>query len=110
MTTPGGVVPNDPFGTIKDDKKEPEAVMTARQSQLAHARSDVDSGQFAQHHTLGTKHNQSSPGDHIHDGSDSRLIGKGKGLSVTGSKGGNVALTNLINMLKQVIDFNDTTS
>lgn len=103
-------VPNDPFGGIKEDKKDPESVISARDSQLQHAKSDVDSGQFAQHHTLGLKHNQAAPGDHTHDGSDSRLIGKGKGLSVTGAKGGNVALANLINMLKQVIDFTDTTS
>lgn len=37
-----------------------------------HATSDVDSAQFAQHHTLGPRHNQAAPGDHIHDGGTSK--------------------------------------
>lgn len=42
-----------------------------------HARSDKDSHQSAQHHTLGLDHNQASPGDHTHDGRNSKLVGKG---------------------------------
>jgi hypothetical protein len=40
-----------------------------------HANSDVDSAQFAQHHTLGPRHNQAAPGDHSHDGVTSKNIG-----------------------------------
>lgn len=42
-----------------------------------HTNSDVDSATTAQHHTLGTAHNQGSPGDHNHNGKNSRKIGKG---------------------------------
>jgi hypothetical protein len=47
----------------------------------AHTNSDVDSSVTAQHHTLGILHNQSSPGDHKHDGKSSVRIGKGKDLA-----------------------------
>ena len=75
-----------------------------------HTKSDVDRDAHAQHHTLGYSRNQASPGDHVHDGKTSKPIGQGLSLSVTGSKGGNVALANLITMLKQVISFTDTTT
>jgi hypothetical protein len=42
-----------------------------------HSNSDVDTGVVAQHHTLGIQHNQSSPGDHTHNGKSSKRIGKG---------------------------------
>lgn len=42
-----------------------------------HRRSDVDSSQFAQHHTLGNRRNQAAPGDHTHDGITSPRIGAG---------------------------------
>lgn len=42
-----------------------------------HARSDKDAAQSAQHHTLGLDHNQASPGDHTHNGRNSKLILKG---------------------------------
>jgi hypothetical protein len=104
-------IPNDPFGTVKPDKKESDDdVAEPRESARIHARDDVDSGLFAHHHTLGGKHNQASPGDHTHTGKDSRLIGKGAGITVTGSKGGNVALASLIDALQQVIDLTDTTT
>lgn len=42
-----------------------------------HANCDADSSTTAQHHTLGIKNGQASPGDHKHDGKSSRKIGKG---------------------------------
>lgn len=42
-----------------------------------HSNSDVDSSTVAQHHTLGIQHNQSAPGDHTHNGKNSKKIGKG---------------------------------
>lgn len=42
-----------------------------------HSNSDVDSAVTGQHHTLGIQHNQSSPGDHKHDGKSSKRIGTG---------------------------------
>lgn len=42
-----------------------------------HSNSDADSSTVAQHHTLGIKNGQASPGDHKHDGKSSKKIGKG---------------------------------
>lgn len=39
-----------------------------------HRLSDVDSAWFAQHHTLGPKANQASPGNHDHDGITSKVV------------------------------------
>lgn len=75
-----------------------------------HSRSDVDRSWLAQHHTLGSKRNQASPGDHIHDGSESRLIGQGLEYVLAGSCGGNTALFALIDMLSNYFDFTDTTT
>lgn len=102
------VVDGDPFGEIKKEKKDtsPEP----RDVNFAHTRSDLDSSTTAQHHTLGIQHNQAAAGDHGHDGKSSRKIGTGLNLTLTGAKAGNVALTNLIAMLKNVIEFTDSTT
>lgn len=42
-----------------------------------HANSDVDKSTLSQHHTLGILPNQASPGDHNHDGRNSRRIDTG---------------------------------
>lgn len=42
-----------------------------------HAQCDRNASQNADHHTLGIDHNQASPGDHTHDGKNSKRIGKG---------------------------------
>jgi hypothetical protein len=39
-----------------------------------HLNSDVDKSAISQHHTLGISATQASPGDHNHDGTDSRKI------------------------------------
>lgn len=90
------------------------------ESNRAHINSDVDSSLKSLHHTLGMRRNQASPGNHIHDGVTSPKLGgrsmaPGGGstvpaLTLTGSKGGNVALANLITMLKNFVDFTDTTT
>lgn len=102
------VVEGDPWGEIKEDAKpvSPEP----REVNLFHARSDVDSKQTAQHHTIGLNHNQTSAGDHNHDGQSSRKLGHGLNLTLTGSKGGNAALASLITMLGNVIEFTDSTT
>lgn len=40
-----------------------------------HRYSDLDASQLAQHHTLGPRLSQASPGNHNHDGSTSKNIG-----------------------------------
>lgn len=106
MTNP--VIEGDPFGPIKQPKTN--TAPEPRDVNFFHQRSDKDSGTNAQHHTLGTGHNQAASGDHVHDGKSSRKIGTGMSLTLTGAKGGNVALTNLITMLKQVMEFTDNTT
>lgn len=39
-----------------------------------HRYSDVDKSKRSQHHTLGVRPSQASPGSHVHDGSDSNQI------------------------------------
>lgn len=110
MTTPGQntVVPDDPFGVIK--KESGPVGLDPRAVAQIHARDDVDSSQLAHHHTIGIKHDQASAGDHVHDGSSSRKVGAGMGLTISGAKGGNAALGSLITMLKSVIEFTDNTT
>ncbi len=43
-----------------------------------HANSDVDKSTLSQHHTLGVQPNQASPGDHNHNGRNSRRIDTGE--------------------------------
>lgn len=86
-----------------------------------HTNSDVDASRKSQHHTLGRRNNQAAPGNHVHDGINGPKLGlyqmdpanNGRAipsLTLTGAKGGNVALTNLIALLKNFIDFTDTTT
>lgn len=105
-TTP--VVPSDPFAGIKPDSTSDSP--GPQQVNDFHLKSDKDSSITAQHHSLGARRNQASPGDHIHDGKNCRKLGEGQNLTLTGSKGGNVALANLITMLQNWISFTDSTT
>lgn len=102
------VIDGDPFGGIKNEKSN-EAPSPGQVNGF-HVRSDLDSSTSAQHHTLGIAHNQASAGDHVHDGITSKLTGKGLGITVSGSRGGNAALASLITALKSVIDLTDGTT
>lgn len=102
------VIQGDPFGPVKKEKSN--TAPEPRDVNFFHERSDKDSSVSAQHHTLGTGHNQASSGDHVHDGRSSRKVGTGMGLTISGAKGGNAALGSLITMLKNVIDFTDNTT
>lgn len=73
-----------------------------------HNKSDVDTGSDAQHHTLGIKKDQASPGDHKHDGTTSnRLLA---GVTITGAKGGNIALASVIAALVKLGATDSTTA
>jgi len=73
-----------------------------------HNKSDVDSASDAQHHTLGIKKDQASPGDHKHDGSTSkRLL---EGTTITGSRGGNAAVASIIAALVKLGATDSTTA
>jgi|ERR1043165_5919568 len=98
--------PDDPFGGIKEGVQDPSPLPQVVNS--FHKRSDKDSSATAQHHTLGPAHNQASPGDHKHDGTASKKLMDG--ISIGGSKGGNVALGNLITALAASLGFTDSTT
>lgn len=55
--------------TQESDNNTPEKATVS-----AHERSDLDSSPVAQHHTLGISPNQASPGDHSHNGRDSKSL------------------------------------
>ncbi len=97
---------DDPWGSIKSEKRSNTA--TPKEVNDFHSRSDLDSSTLAQHHTLGIKHDQACPGDHTHDGTTSRKLAAN--MTLTGSKGGNVALGNLITLLATVLGFTDSTT
>lgn len=112
----------DQFGQVNSPDKDFSAgnVPSTNESVRQHTRSDADSSTKSQHHTLGQGRNQASPGNHIHDGITSPKLGAMKlgtsgndpvpNLVLTGAKAGNVALTNLIAMLAQHINFTDNTT
>jgi len=87
---------------------------TPQESRKAHTRSDVDLSPQSLHHTLGPRHNQSSPGDHIHDGITSRKIGPLEMDPTPGNEGQTraewtipVALTvaDIVDLLEKFINF-----
>ena len=62
-----------------------------------HTNADTDTRGEAIHHTLGPGASQASAGDHRHRGGDSALLLDG--ITITGSRGGNVALLGVIQAL-----------
>jgi hypothetical protein len=119
---PSPITKPDKFGQVYNAEKDVAGgnVPSPEESNRAHFNSDVDSSRLSLHHTLGSGRNQASPGNHIHDGVTSPKIGAMKvgtsgndlvpSFTLTGSKGGNVALTNLITFLKLHFNFTDTTT
>lgn len=101
-----------PVGLAKNSDKDYSKWSTASPEEVNkfHARDDADTSAFAHHHTLGPRRDQASPGNHTHDGKTSIKLGSGLGLTLTGSKGSNAALTSLISLLANFIDFEDTTT
>lgn len=88
---------------VKSDK--PRA--TPEEVEDFHQNSDLDSRPEAQHHTLGPGSSQAAAGNHRHDGGDSELLLTGSTL--TGSRGGNVALVSVIQALVK-LGARDTTT
>lgn len=100
------VVPEDPFGPIK--KPASQELPSAVEVNKFHTNADTDAHAGALHHTIGIKHDQAAAGDHKHDGVGSKKLLEDKTL--TGSKGGNVALGNLITLLSNALGFEDNTT
>ena len=64
-----------------------------------HEQSDLNTRSEAQHHTLGPSQNQAAPGNHNHDGGTSIPLWEGN--TISGSRGGNMALASVISILVQ---------
>jgi hypothetical protein len=99
-------IPGDPFG----EEKNP-ANKTAPPPEIVnkfHERADTDSSWAAIHHSLGVKHDQAAPGDHVHNGEGSLFIMEG--VTITGSRGGNAALAALLTALAEYLGFTDGTT
>lgn len=107
MPDSDSVIPNDPFGPIKQPAAATKYLTSVEVNRL-HAKSDVDASPVAQHHTLGIKHNQAATGDHVHDGVGSRRLMED--ITISGSKGGNLALADLITKLADALGFTDATT
>jgi hypothetical protein len=78
------------------DKRFP----SPKEVEVYHTNSDKDGSPTSIHHSLGNGPNQSSPGDHTHDGGSSKQLLDG--TSITGSRAGGAALISVINALKQL--------
>jgi hypothetical protein len=90
------------------DQINDETKPSSKKVQDFHTNSDADGSRNSFHHTLGVGRGQASPGDHLHDGGSSKLLMEGDVL--TGAKGGNVALANLISLLSTRFGFTDNTT
>ena len=65
--------------------------------ELLHQNADTDARKEAIHHTLGPGENQAASGSHNHRGGDSvQLLA---GVTISGSRGGNIALLSVIQAL-----------
>ena len=79
------------------DLTEKDRPPTAEEVTRQHTNADTDSRKEAIHHTTGIGDNQASPGNHNHRGGDSVLLLQG--ITLTGSRAGNIALLSVIQAL-----------
>lgn len=73
-----------------------------------HTNADTDSRAEAIHHSLGPLPTQAAPGDHVHDGGTSPLLLTG--VTLSGSRGGNVAMVSIISALVRLGATDSTTA
>lgn len=72
-----------------------------------HTYDDLDISSEAHHHTIGPGVNQAASGAHNHDGNNSPLLLEG--VTITGAKAGNTALSSAIAALVQLGATDSTT-
>lgn len=80
--------------------KEPDPSPPAKVVEEFHKNAAVDTRREDIHHTIGTGPNNAASGDHTHRGGDSVLLLDG--VTISGSKGGNIALGSVIAALVQL--------
>lgn len=73
-----------------------------------HTNADTDTRPEAAHHSLGPSPSQAAPGDHLHDGGTSQLLLTG--VTLSGSRGGNVAMVSIISALVRLGAIDSTTA
>lgn len=73
-----------------------------------HRNADTDSSKQAIHHTIGPAADQVASGAHTHDGGETRQLLAG--ITITGSRGGNVALASVIDALQALGAEDNTTA
>lgn len=96
------------YGSDKQAASIKEAVVpTAEQVETMHTNADTDTRKESLHHTLGPGNNQAAPGNHKHDGGDSEFLLSG--VTISGSRGGNVALVSVIQALVKLGATDSTT-
>lgn len=81
---------------------------SAAEVEKFHTNADTDGDEGSIHHTLGPGRGQAASGDHAHDGGSSKLLGVG--YTITGAKGGNVALANVLTFLVDKFGITDSTT
>ena len=105
MTTklPDGYGSDRPQTAIGDNPKP-----DAQAVEDFHTNADTDTRPEAVHHSLGPSPSQSAPGDHLHDGGSSSLLLTG--VTLSGSRGGNVAMVSIISALVRLGAVDSTTA
>lgn len=83
--------------------------MTPLEVANLHRLADTDSQPSSAHHTLGPSGTQAAPGNHRHDGQQSKKLYDPPG-SVTGSRGNNAALASLLQVLSRQGIITDNTT
>lgn len=83
--------------TQPNQQSQPPMELSPLQVAQLHRQADIDVSPSAAHHTLGVSGTQASPGNHNHDGANSKKVYNP--ITVTGSRGGNAALTSLLSAL-----------
>lgn len=83
-------------------------VASSEEVEKFHQNSDVDVREKSQHHTLGPSPTQAAAGNHRHDGGDSPLLLEG--VTLSGSRDGNVAMVSIIAALVKLGAKDNTTS
>jgi len=104
MAKPVKAYGSDKPDPVQDKNQKPSAQTVSD----FHTNSDVDTRPESLHHTLGPGPAQAAPGNHQHDGGDSELLLTG--FTITGSRGGNVALVSIIAALVRLGVTDNTTA
>lgn len=81
-------------GADPGKQQAPQSAPSAIEVDQLHTNADTDIRPESLHHTVGPGNTQASPGNHNHDGGTSPLILSG--FTISGSRGGNVAMVSMI--------------